>query len=77
MDDSGKMSLEQIRAFLAASQAVAFVGQSREEIYCWVNRTLNEQDYRQLGRSDKGLLRRYIAKMSGLSRSQVTRLIKV
>ena len=75
MDDSGKMSLEGIRAFLAASEAVQFAGQRREQIYQWVERTLQEQDYARLGRCDKGLVRRYVGKMTGLSRAQVTRLI--
>ena len=75
MDDSGKMSLEGIRAFLAASEPVEFVGQSREETYGWVERTLREQDYPQLGRTEKGLVRQYVGKMTGLSRSQVTRLV--
>jgi hypothetical protein len=35
-DDSGKMSLEGIRAFLAVSEPVVFAGQSREETYRWV-----------------------------------------
>jgi len=75
MDDSGKMSLEGIRAFLAAAEPVQFAGQKREEIYRWVERTLQEQDYGRLGRSDKGSVRQYLAKMTGLSRAQVTRLI--
>jgi hypothetical protein len=54
MDDSGKMSLEGIRAFLAASEPVQFAGQKREEIYRWVEQTLREQDYQRLGRSERG-----------------------
>lgn len=75
MDDSGKMSLEQIRAFLAASEPVTFAGRSREEMYRWVESTLRAQDYGRLGRGEKGWVRRYVAKMTGLSRAQVTRLI--
>ena len=77
MDDSGKMSLEGIRAFLAASEPVEFAGQKREEIYGWVEQTLRGQDYARLGRSDKGLVRQYLGKMTGLSRAQVTRLIGI
>lgn len=77
MDDSGKMSLEGIRAFLAASQPVQFAGQKREEIYRWVEQTLREQDYQRLGRADRGLVRQYVGKMTGLSRAQVTRLIRI
>ena len=76
MDDSGKMSLEGIRAFLAAAEPVEFAGQKREEIYRWMERTLREQDYARLGRSDKGLVRQYMGKMTGLSRAQVARLIR-
>lgn len=40
-----------------------------------MGRTLVEQEYGGLGRKGKGLVRRYLAKMTGLSRAQVTRLI--
>lgn len=69
------MSLDQIRAFLDANKAVEFKASSQRELYEWTTRTLCAQEYAGLGRSDKGLVRRYIAKMTGLSRAQVTRLI--
>lgn len=69
------MSREQIRAFLEANQAVDFKATSQGELYEWTARTLCAQEYAGLGRSDKGLVRRYIGKMTGLSRAQVTRLI--
>ncbi len=75
MDDSEAVSLEQIRAFLAGSEDVRFAGQRREEVYGWVERTLVRQQYGSLGKPGKGLVRRYIARMTGLSRAQVTRLI--
>ena len=75
MDDSEAGSLEQIRAFLAGSGGVRFAGQRREEVYGWVEQTLVRQQYASLNRSGKGLVRSYIARMTGLSRAQVTRLI--
>jgi transposase InsO family protein len=75
MDDSEAGSLEQIRAFLAGSGEVRFAGQRREEVYGWVEGTLVRQQYASLGRPGKGLVRSYIARMTGLSRAQVTRLI--
>ena len=69
------MSLEQIRAFLEGSSELRFEAGNRQELYSWVGRTLVEQEYGVLGREGKGLVRRYIAKMTGLSRAQVTRLI--
>ena len=75
MDDSEATSLEQIRAFLAGSGEVRFAGQRREEVYGWVEKTLVRHQYASLDRPGKGLVRRYIARMTGLSRAQVTRLI--
>ena len=75
MDDSEATSLEQIRAFLAGSCEVRFAGQRREEVYGWVEQTLVRRQYASLDRPSKGLVRRYIARMTGLSRAQVTRLV--
>jgi transposase len=75
MDDSETTSLEQVRAFLAGSGEVRFVGQCRAEIYAWTERTLLRHQYAGLSRREKGLLRLYVARMTGLSRAQVTRLI--
>ena len=75
MEANQELSLEQIRAFLKASDAVGFEGRNREEVYGWVNRVLDQQGYSQLNRRGRGLVRRYVEKMTGLSRAQTTRLI--
>lgn len=75
MDDSQATSLEQIRALVAANEVVRFEGQRREEVYRWVERTLVRHEYAGLRRPDKGVVRLYLAQMTGLSRAQVTRLI--
>jgi len=75
MDDTEAVSLEQIRAFLAGSGEVRFAGVRRAEVYAWVERTLVRHEYAGLGRGDKGVVRQYLARMTGLSRAQVTRLI--
>ena len=75
MDDSEATSLEQIRAFLAGSDGVHFAGQRRDEVYGWTEGTLVQHQYSALNRPEKGLVRRYVARMTGLSRAQVTRLI--
>ena len=69
------MSLEEIQAFLEASGEVGFKGGNQEEVYEWINRALRGQRYQELKRSGRGLVRRYVEKMTGLSRAQVTRLI--
>jgi hypothetical protein len=70
-----KLSLEQIRAFLEASEEVQFEGEKREEIYRWISETLQHHSYGKQDRAGRGLLRRYVTKLTGLSRAQVTRLI--
>lgn len=75
MDDSEATSLEQIRVFLEGSGEVRFTGQRREEVYAWTEQTLIRHRYPALSRREKGLVRRYVAGMTGLSRAQVTRLI--
>ena len=75
MQEMENPSLEQIQAFLETSQEVHFHAEGRVDIYAWVDRTLRQQNYPKLGRDQKGLVRRYLQKMTGLSRAQMTRLI--
>jgi transposase InsO family protein len=69
------LGLEQIRGFLEASDEVEFASRNREEKYGWVNQMLRQLGYQELKRSGRGLVRRYLAKMTGMSRAQVTRLL--
>ena len=74
MQGAEKLNPEQIRVLLEASQELQFHGEGREEVYEWITRTLRQQHYRDQGRKNRGLLKSYVEKMTGLSRSQVTRL---
>jgi transposase InsO family protein len=70
-----KLSLEAIGRFVEASEDIQFTSQGRQQVYGWLERVLVEQEYSQQGKAARGLVRRYIEKMTGMSRSQVTRLI--
>jgi len=70
-----ELSLEAIGRFVTASEEVQFEAEDRAEVYGWVEQVLVGQQYAQLGKATRGLVRRYIEKMTGLSRAQVTRLI--
>ena len=48
-----------------------FEPQEREQVYAWIERTLREQEWNGLGRESRGLVRRYLAKMTGLSRAHL------
>jgi len=75
VQDGERLSLEQIQAFLEGSEELQFEASDRQELYAWTEHTLVQQEYGCLGRRERGLVRRYVAKMTGLGRAQVTRLI--
>src|ERR1035438_1186837 len=70
-----ELSLEAIGRFVAASEEVQFEAEDRRQLYGWVEQVLVGRQYAQLGNAARGLVRRYIEKMTGLSRAQITRLI--
>src|ERR1700723_1226800 len=75
MQEAEKLSLEEIRQLLEASEGIRFAGVKRAQAYSWIELVLCEQEYARQGKSSRGLLRRYIEKMTGMSRAQVTRLM--
>jgi len=70
-------SIEELRAFLEGTQRIVFeVASSKDERYRWIQHTLRQFRYSTLSRPDKGLWIRYLIKVSGYSRQQITRLLK-
>ena len=49
---------------------------TRADAYRFMERTVRRFDYFRLAKSDKSVLRRFLGRMTGLSRSQITRLLK-
>jgi transposase InsO family protein len=75
MNDGEPTNLEQIQAFLEGTIEMSFEIGDQRELYHWIDQTLRRQKYGELKRSGRGLVRRYVAKVTGLSRAQVARLI--
>jgi hypothetical protein len=73
--EAEKLNLEQIQAFLSASETIRFEGQTQAQIYHGIEQVLGRQEYQQQSRPARGWLRNYVVKMTGLSRAQVTRWI--
>lgn len=69
-------SIAQLRAFGKFAKGIAFEASSQKEKYEWIATVLNRFQYRRLGKLDKSTVKTYIQKMTGFSRSQLTRLIK-
>jgi transposase InsO family protein len=76
MNDEQIQTIEQAKQFVLGSEALAFRGVSVEERYQWVEAVLMRFKYYRLKRAEKGVIRRYIEKVSGYSRAQVSRLIR-
>ena len=75
MEDPEEMNLEQMKALVESSRAVRFSIQGREALYRLLVRVLKNQRYAELRREQRGIVRRFLAKVTGRSRAQITRLI--
>ena len=72
----GLQTFDDVQAFLDGSQTLDLEVTDREQAYAFIDQTLRRFRYRSCSRGHKGLLRRYLIKVTGLSRAQVTRLIE-
>lgn len=70
-------SIEDLERLLSGVQKVAFVVlANKQEKYVWVKSTLIKFGYRMLKKREKGIVKKYIKKITGNSVAQVTRLIQ-
>ncbi len=75
MNDSNLSSMSQIKSFLSESEGIEFNRKYRKEAYRWIEDTLMRFHYVILAKKNKGLIRRYLMKVTGYSRSQLDRQI--
>ena len=75
MQHAEHLTPTQMQQFLEAGATLSFAGTGRKPVYALIERTLRGCQYPALSKKDKGIVRRYLAKVSGFSRSQITRLI--
>jgi transposase InsO family protein len=75
MNDSKLSSIAQVKNFLSESGAIEFKKKFRKEAYSWIEDTLRRFHYVILTKKEKGLIRRYLMKVTGYSKSQLTRQI--
>jgi len=74
-NNSALRSLAEIKNFLAAVENLNFKTISQPERNEWVESVLIHNFYKKCNRADKGIVRRYILKITGLSRAHINRLI--
>lgn len=75
MNDENLKTIERVKGFLEGSEELEFRGISVEDKYSWIEGVLLRFGYHRLKRAQKGVIRRYIERMTGYSRAQVSRLI--
>jgi hypothetical protein len=77
MDESKLSTIEQIEAFLGASEQVAFTAHAGDtERYAHISRVLRRFDYPRRNKHERGVLLAYLRHTSGYSRAQLTRLVR-
>jgi transposase InsO family protein len=70
-------TISQMEDFLNGSQSIAFaVATTQDERYSFVERVLRRFSYSRLKRSDRGVVIRFLRKVCGYSRQQLTRMIQ-
>src|SRR5712671_4119200 len=76
MQNSERLTQQQISEFLKGSQEISLTGQSKVEKYGWVQGVLVGQEFGRQEKKQRGAIRAYVEKMTGLSTPQITRLIR-
>ena len=75
MEEARLHTLAQVKAFLDGTAEGAF-RVSKMERHRFIERVLTRFGYAQHGRGNRGVLLRYLERMTGLSRQQVTQLVR-
>ena len=76
MENLERLSLAEMQELLASNRHVTWSALERESIYALIERVLKAQQYRRLSKGQKGIVRGFLAKVTGLSRAQITRWIR-
>lgn len=75
MPGADRLTIEQMGEFLQGSRPMKFLLRGRQALYGFLERVLAHQHYVRLARPERGVVRRYLQKLTGVSRAQLTRLI--
>ena len=75
MNDDNVMSIAQLREFLKLSNSAAFKSTDSDEAYVWIEKAYKKFRYRTLKKKEKGIVKKYLMKMTGYSETQIDRLL--
>jgi len=74
MENLERLTLIEMEEFVKSHRGLKIVAADGGR-YAFIERVLRAQAYRRLKKTSKGTVRRFLAKVTGLSRAQITRLI--
>jgi transposase InsO family protein len=75
MQDLEKLSVPEMEDFLKSNRKVRISKLAVEQAYPMMGRILIANRYDKTGKKDKGIIRRFLCKVTGRSRAQINRLI--
>lgn len=75
MENLERLSLSEMEEFIKGNGKVRIGRAEPADAYGLIERVLRAHGYRRLKKSGKGTVRRFLAKVTGLSRAQLTRLV--
>lgn len=75
MKDLDKLSLKAMEDLLAGSRKIIWTTEDADTSYGFIAAVLKQQRYSKLGKRERGVVKRFLAKVTAISRAQLTRLI--
>src|SRR5215831_11167228 len=76
MKNLESLTLAEIKEFVTTNRQVGWSALERESVYAFIERVLKAQQYRRLKKGQKGVVKNFLVKVTGISRAQMTRLIR-
>jgi hypothetical protein len=76
MSNLEKLTLAEMAEFVASNRGVGWQSTDQQTAYGLIEKVLNNHRYSRLRKSQRGIVRAFLARVTALSRAQVTRLIQ-
>ena len=71
-----RLTLAEMKEFVTTNRQLGWSAAEAEAVYGLIERVLKAHQYRRLKKGQKGIVRSFLAKVTALSRAQLTRLIQ-
>ena len=75
MKELERLSLVEMEEFVQGSRKLRLSVEGQQATYALIEALLKAQQYRKLSKGQRGIVRRFLGKITGMSRAQLTRLI--